>query len=164
MATVDIIIIGVIVLSSLISLVRGFVKEAFSLGTWMVASWASLFYSKNVVEYLSPYIQTPSLQKAASFACIFIAILIIGGIANYIVSTMVTKTGLSGTDKMIGVAFGGVRGLLIVTVLVMILGFFPVTEDAWYKSSKLIPHFIATADMVKQNLPPELAEYFKFLK
>ncbi len=158
------IIIGVIVLSALISLIRGFVKEAFSLGTWIVATWASLFYSKNVAVFLTPYIETPSLQKAAAFVCIFIVILIIGGIANYIVSTMVDKTGLSGTDKMIGVAFGGVRGLLIVAVLVMIVGFFPVTEDDWYKSSTLIPHFISTAEMVKENLPPDIAEYFNFLK
>ncbi len=162
MAVVDIIIVGIMVISSLFSLIRGFVKEAISLATWAAAFGASLYFYKDMSKLLSPYIQTPSLKMAAGFAGIFILVLIAGGIVNFIIGMLVEKTGLSATDRVIGLAFGAVRGFLIVTVLIMLAGLTPMPQDPWYKKSVLIPHFKSTAEMVKGYLPPDLAKYYSF--
>ncbi len=71
----------------------------------------------------------------------FVSSLIIGAIINYMASQAVTKTGLSGTDKSLGVVFGAARGLLIVTMLVLLAGLTPMPSEPWWNDSAMIEFF-----------------------
>ncbi len=141
-------IVGVVVLSSLISLKRGFVKEALSLLIWVAAFVVATWFSPAFMPYLEPYISVPSLRQMAAFAILFICALILGGAVNYLLSSLVKATGLSGTDRMLGVLFGFARGFLIVLVLVLYLPkIVPlVNQDGWWQQSALIPHFVDLED------------------
>ena len=112
----DIAILLVILLSGLISLVRGFVKESISLATWLAAGFIALSYHQILSEILLPYQESPTFSLAAAFAALFVATLIVGAIINFMVSQLVSKTGLSGTDKTLGVVFGIARGVLIIAL------------------------------------------------
>ncbi len=69
---------------------------------------------------------------------------------NHLISHVVEMTGLSGTDRLLGMIFGVARGAIIVIVAVAILARMPVTEDQWWQESKFIPHFVAAADRMQE--------------
>lgn len=158
----DIAILGVVVLSALISLVRGFVKESISLATWLAAGFIALTYYLVLAEMLSAYIESPTISQAAAFAILFISTLIIGAIINYMVSQLVNKTGLSGTDKMLGIIFGAARGVLIVSMVVLFAGLTPMPQEAWWQESIMVEQFMKVALWIRDLLPQDIAGRFSF--
>lgn len=138
---IDYIIIGIIAFSILVSLLRGFVREVLSLGSWVVAFIvASQFYP-----YLATYltqIESTYVRNGTSIGILFVATLLVGAVVNYVIAQLVDKTGLSGTDRVLGAAFGLVRGALIVAALLFFMDTFTNFEQTeWWKESQLIPHF-----------------------
>ena len=138
---IDYIIIGIIAFSILVSLLRGFVREVLSLGSWVVAFIvASQFYP-----YLAAYltqIESMYIRNGTAIGILFVLTLIVGAIVNYVISQLVDKTGLSGTDRVLGAIFGLVRGALIVAALLFFMDTFTNFEQTdWWTESQLIPHF-----------------------
>ena len=146
---VDWAIIAIIVVSALISLTRGFVKEALSLVTWILAGLVAWLFGGALAELLAPYIDTPSLRVIAACSILFILTLLLGGLINYLIGQLVIATGLSGTDRFLGMVFGAARGGLLVVVIVGLLSLAPVDGDTWWRESVLIPHFLLVADWSK---------------
>jgi membrane protein required for colicin V production len=159
----DMAIVVVVLISTFISLVRGFVREAFSLAVWILAFWVSWTFFHPASDLLAPAIQTPSVRYGIAFAGLMLATLLVGGVINYLLIRLVQKTGLSGSDRFIGMIFGAARGVLLVAVLVLLAGLTPLPGDPWWQESKLIPYFQELALWLKQLLPPEVAEKFQFL-
>ena len=141
MIWIDYVILGVIGFSALVSLIRGFVKEALSLVIW----FAAFFVASNFYPQLAGYftnIQDEMLRNGSAIAALFIATLIVGAVVNYVIGQLVQKTGLSGTDRVLGVVFGGVRGVLIVAAVLFFMDAFTGFSDSdWWQQSELIPQF-----------------------
>ena len=162
MAWVDLIIIGVIVLSALISLIRGFVKESISLVTWIVAGVLALRYYAPMADLLEPFINSVTLRQWVGGGILFVITLIVGAIVNFIVSQLVSKTGLSGTDKALGVVFGAARGVLIVTMVVLLASLTPMPEASWWQESTMITFFQQLAEWVRGVIPADAVANFSF--
>lgn len=140
-------IIVILSLSCAISLVRGFVKEALSVAIWIIAFGVATWFSPKLAPLLAVYIDAISLRQMAAFASLFVATLLIGSAVNYLLSTLIKATGLSGTDRLLGVLFGFIRGIVIIMVIVLYLPkMVPVDQDAWWSDSSLIPHFLSFED------------------
>lgn len=138
---IDFAILGVILLSTLISLVRGFVKEAISLAVWIGAFFiASQFYADLAV-YLTNF-DDAMIRNGIAIAILFVVTLILGGLLNYMVAQLVQHTGLTGTDRSLGAVFGLLRGALIVSAMLFFMDVFtPAPNADWWQSSVLIPEF-----------------------
>ena len=138
---IDYCIIGIILLSTLISLVRGFVKEAVSLAVWFAAFFISSQFYADLAVYLDN-ISDQVLRNGAAIAILFVATLILGGLLNYLIGQMVQYTGLSGTDRALGAVFGMLRGALVVSALLFFMDAFTGFAQAqWWQQSVLIPEF-----------------------
>jgi membrane protein required for colicin V production len=159
MLWIDYVIIGIIALSAIISVVRGFVKEVLSLAAWVLAFWVALTFSPQFSVLLSDYISTPSVSLFAAFAALFIVTLILSALVNHLIAAIVEKTGLSGTDRMLGVLFGILRGVAIVTLLLLLAAATPMPNDDWWQNAVLIEHFEKLAIWARQFLPVGLAQY-----
>ncbi len=142
MSWADWLIIGLISISTLISLKRGFFKEAISLLIWVVAFMVARTFSHNLSSLLVEYIDAYSARMAVAFIILFVMTLVVGALINYLVATLVRATGLTGTDRVLGMVFGMARGALLVVVAVALVRHTPVSEDAWWKDSNLIPQFL----------------------
>lgn len=141
MVWIDYAILAVIGISTLISLVRGFVKEAVSLVIWISAFFIASTFYVNLATYLTN-ISDQFLRNAAAIAILFVTTLILGALVNYLIGQLVSKTGLSGTDRVLGLAFGALRGALIISATLFFMdAFTPMAQSQWWQTSVLIPEF-----------------------
>jgi len=159
---VDFLILGVLGVSVVISLWRGFTREALSLAGWVLAVWVALGFSDNLERLLRSSIDTPSLRLIVAFAVLFFLTLLVAALINYLAVQLIKKTGLSGTDRVIGILFGFARGCVIVTVLVVLAGMTTLPHDPWWRQSMLLHYFQDLALWVRQWLPIELAKSIRF--
>lgn len=144
-------VIGIIALSGLYSLRGGFMKEALSLITWVAAFIIARLFAPSLSTLLDNLLETPSLRIGAAFILLFIATLMVGAVINSLINMLVQATGLSSTDRILGIGFGIVRGALIVVVIVALLVRSPVTQDSWWVESQLIPHFLLMESWTRET-------------
>ncbi len=143
MVWVDWTIIIVLAISSLLSFRQGFVKEALSLLIWLLALVIARGFSPLLSPLLETYLEQPSLRQLTAFAVLFIGTLLLGGVVKSIISRLIKITGLSSTDRFLGMFFGMARGLIIIMIILIYLPqLVVVEEDAWWQQSVLIPHLI----------------------
>ena len=162
MTYLDFIILGIVLLSAVISVLRGFVKEAVSLISWVLAFWVSATFAGKLSTLLPDAIVAEQLRVALSFAILFLATLLVGGLANYLISTFVSRSGLSGTDRALGVVFGVLRGVVVVAALALLAGLTNLTSDAVWTESLLVEHFQVVAMWIRDYLPQDVANNFVF--
>jgi len=135
-------IIVIVLISCLISLLRGFVREALSLLSWGAATIIALAFHPRLAIVYEQWIETPSIALLLAFLTLFVGTLLIGTIVTKLLGTIISSAGLGGFDRILGIAFGVARGLLIVMAIVVMLPMLlPVRQDAWWLQSQLIPHF-----------------------
>ena len=139
MTAIDWIIIVVVVVSALISLKRGFVKEALSLTTWVLALVIARIFSGKLAYLMSDLISSPNWRIAAAFAILFAATLVVGAMINHLLSEIIRMTGLTGTDRLLGMVFGLLRGIIIVVAMLAVMKLFAL-EQLW-PDSVLVGYF-----------------------
>ena len=156
MTVVDVIVLFVIFLSALFSLMRGFVKEAVSLMTWIMAIWISASFAAKLAAILPDSMESDAVRLAVGFGLLFLATLMLGALVNFIIAQFVKKTGLSGADRVLGVIFGFLRGLLIIVVFVVVGSMTPLPEQEWWQSSDLLGRFEQLTLMLKPYFPDNI--------
>ncbi|MCP5144658.1 MAG: CvpA family protein [Gammaproteobacteria bacterium] len=157
----DIAILIILGISALISVMRGFVREVMSIVAWVVAFWAAYMFTPVLAALLDPMISVPSVRHIAAFLAILIVTLILAALVNYLIGRLIEKTGLSGTDRALGVIFGVVRGVAIVAILVILARGTPVKQDPWWQQSVLMPRFDQLAGFIVSYFPESFGRYFE---
>ena len=137
----DYVIIAVIGLSVITGLFRGFVKELIALCVWILAIWLAMTYSSALDPWLQPHIQDKTVRSVIAFVAILLATIIVGGLFNALLSFILRRSGLSGTDRLLGMGFGLVRGVFIVSFLMLIVKMTAVSHEEYTSKSRLYPKF-----------------------
>ena len=151
--------IAVIIISTLFSLLRGFIKESISLGSWIVAIFIATNFASNLSGFMPESIENPAFRLGLSFIALFVATLILGVMVSILLNQVINKTGLSGVDRALGMVFGLVRGLLIVTVFVMLASLFDeVKSQGFWQDSELVGRFQALASWLQVYLPDSISD------
>lgn len=163
MIWVDYIIIAIIALSALIGLARGFVREVISLVVWVAALAAAWFFYEPLAAQLTPWIDTPSVRIGVAVLILVFSVLIAGAILGYLLATLVDRTGLTGTDRLLGMVFGAARGAVLVALVVFLASLTPLTQDPWWDQSQLLDQFKILADWMLAQVPPDVTERIKAL-
>ncbi|MFE8069752.1 CvpA family protein [Marinobacteraceae bacterium S3BR75-40.1] len=156
---IDWVIIVVIAVSTLISLKRGFVREALSLVTWIAAFIIARSFHPNMQTLLADTVETPLVRLAAAFAILFCGTLIIGALINNFIVHLVRITGLSATDRVLGMGFGLARGMVLVVFAVAMLRLTPVVNDTWWQSSVLVNRFILVEQWSRRVFGDEIERF-----
>jgi len=155
----DYIVLAIIAISILVGAIRGFVKEAFSLSVWAAAFLIAFQYSGALAIHLEDHIALPSARTSLAFAGLFLSVLLVGGLLTFLVGKLVEKTGLSGTDRLLGGVFGGIRGLALVLAIMLVAGLTPIPQDPWWKQSRAIQSLMPLAEWAAGYLPEYILEY-----
>ena len=147
----DWIIVAILAASGLLSLWRGFVKEAISLVVWIAAFGIGITFSPQLSTLLAASVENDSLRLILAFILLFIGTLIVGGLINRILASLFKVTGLSGTDRLLGMVFGVFRGaIVILACLIIVPPLVAVNEELWWRESMLIPQFLMLEDWALQ--------------
>lgn len=156
---VDLAMLGVLLLSLGLGLWRGFVLEALALIGWVAAYFAAQWLAPQWAPHLPLGEPGSNLNYAASFAVAFMAVLIGWGLASRVLRLLVNATPLRGADRVLGAAFGLLRGVLLLMVLATLVAQTPVAEsDPWSRSQGA--QWLAVAMQgLKPLLPPDIAQF-----
>lgn len=158
MAGFDWVIAAVILVSIIISVFRGFIKEALSLISWLLAIWLGITFCVDVGDLIHQYIEipTPKFREWAGFAAIFIGTLFLFSLLSYLVSKFLVKGPVKGVDRALGVGFGFLRGVAVVVALLMVVRALGMENSQWWQNSKHITHFEPIMNVVEKMLPNSL--------
>ncbi len=148
MTAIDYLLLAIILVSMVISLFRGFVKEALSLVSWLVAIWAAARFGSQFGEIILGSFDSETIRSWGGRTALLIAVLFAGGVVSWLISQLLDSTGLSGTDRAIGMVFGLVRGVILAAVVLLMFRFAGFSESSWWTDSKLIPYVAPVAEMV----------------
>ena len=162
MIWIDYTILAIVGISGVISLMRGFIREALSLAGWIAAFWMALAFSGKAAAWLAGYVTVPSVRLGIAFMAIFIGVLLLCGIVLRLAGLLVDKTGMSGTDRTLGILFGVLRGIVLVGLLVLLAGLTPLPRDPWWSQSVFLPHFVELASEFRAFLPAEIQQQLRF--
>jgi len=162
MTLVDFGIVTILAVLILLGLVWGFVKTAIALGTWLAASTISFSFAPNLAASMLTAIESPPMRLAAAMGILFVLTIMVGAVVSFIVRQFVSKTGLSGLDRVLGLIIGGSLGLVIVVALVFIAGLTNAPSYDWWQSSLFIERFESLAQWLQGYLPDDVAKYFSY--
>jgi membrane protein required for colicin V production len=151
MATLDLIIWGLITVSAVIGMVRGFVKEATSLGAWIGAVAAAMFFGPILASTFPDSWAESPLGLNIAYGMMFTIAVVVGLNLQLLLTRLVSSSGLTGTDCFLGIIFGGFRGAVVVTVLLMGLQTF-VSGASWWEESDLKDTYLDFEDEVWGSL------------
>lgn len=151
MAVADIIVLGIVGVSLLVGLWRGLVKEALSLACWIAAVVLAVLFNARVAAYLDDWVANPGLQRIVAFVLIFVVTVFAGGIVSTLVSKLTSAVGLQAADRALGGVFGLARGLVIVTLGVMLTAPFE-TFRPWYDASRSAPWLLDLSEQFRALL------------
>jgi membrane protein required for colicin V production len=156
---VDGVILAVLGLSIVIGLLRGLVAELLSLAIWVAAFVVATLFGPDVAALFDHMISLAVARISLGYAICFIGVLLVGAIVRFAARRLIWSTGLSGIDRLLGLLFGFVRGVLVVTLAVFLIGLTALTRESWWQHSVLLPQFQATAAWLGQNIPADVADH-----
>jgi membrane protein required for colicin V production len=137
----DYLILGVLLLSTLLGMVRGFVREAIALLAWLGGLWLAWRYAPALEPLLGGAIGQPPVSTWVARIVIVLGVLIVGWFVAGALGYFLRHSGLSVmVDRLLGMVFGFVRGAVVVAVFVLLGQFVELNRVDWWRRSHLMPY------------------------
>ncbi len=155
---VDLGLIALFVISMLVGIYRGLVKEILSLISWVAAAWVAFVYGPAAAEFVRPYVSQPPLDLAIAYVLVFVAALIVLSIISFLIGKLFSATGLSGIDRTLGMIFGLLRAALVVGAVILVGRFMAFEEHSWWTDAHLLDYFEPVTEWIKTYLPAKISD------
>jgi membrane protein required for colicin V production len=149
MTGVDVLILVVLVGSTVIGALRGFVREAVSVVFWILAIWGAWQFGPVIEPHLGGLLADPSIAPWVGRLVILVLILVIGWVAGMLLSYFTRSMGLGPLDRVIGVLFGIVRGMVLVGLMIIGGELLHMNQEEWWNRSKLVPYGETVGDWLR---------------
>jgi len=159
MGAIDWVLLAVVAVSALFGLMRGFVGVLASLVAWVLAGWAAFHFGADVGLMLSGDGEIGAGELFGGYALCFIGVLVVVGLVGWLVRKLVQSVGLSGLDRMLGLALGIARGAFVACVLVLLAGLTAMPREPQWQRSQVVPVFVPGAQWMRAWLPEWAAEH-----
>lgn len=162
MTVLDYVVIGIVCVSVVLSVMRGFVREVLGLVGWIAAFVAAVTLSGPVADVMVSNIPDERLRAIAAFLGVFFLTLLLMAFIAWGFSRVLKSAGLGLEDRVLGGVFGLARGLVIVMILVLLAGLTSLPKQPMWTNAALSPPLEAMAKDMKPWLPKTLARYITY--
>lgn len=157
----DALLLAALLLSILVGVVRGFVFEAASLLGWIVAWFAAQYLAPELAPHLPVGARGSALNLGASFAIVFIAALLVWGGVAWLLRLLIRATPLSLVDRVLGAAFGFLRGAVLLLAVAVVVGLTPWAKSSAWQQSHGAAILGGTLDTLHPWLPPQVSGFLR---
>jgi membrane protein required for colicin V production len=158
----DLILAGIMIISGLLALMRGFTREVLSLIAWGAAAVAAYFaiHSRELVGFASQYLQPEIVAKIAVGGSVFLVVLIVVSLVSVKLSDVVVDSAAGAFDRTLGFFYGLARGLVLVVIAYLFYGWLiPFDrQEEWVKSARSLPVIQSVGAVILDLVPPDIAE------
>jgi membrane protein required for colicin V production len=153
----DLVLLAVMLISGLLAMVRGFMREILSIAAWGTAALVTLYSYQKLLPTAKTYIASDTLASIAVIAGVFIATLIVVSIITVRISDMILDSRIGALDRTLGFLFGLARGLLIVVVAFLFFAWLVPAKQRpdWVSSAKSLTMLQSTGDWLMSLLPDD---------
>lgn len=153
----DIILLAVMLISGLLAMIRGFMREILSIAAWIAAALATLYFFNRLVPYAQQYFNNDIVAKAAVIGGVFLGTLLIVSIITVRISDMILDSRIGALDRTLGFLFGLARGLVIVVVAFLFFDWLvpQKSQPGWVTGAKSRVVLASTGDWLKSMLPDD---------
>jgi membrane protein required for colicin V production len=166
----DLVVIGVVLISALLAAVRGFTREVLAIASWVAAAVVAWLFHPQLVPFIQQYIPASSAQGTialvASIAALFLGTLIVVSLITARVSDFVLDSRIGALDRTLGFVFGAARGLLLAVIGYLFFAALVGAEKmpVWAKDAKAKPMLEETGRSLISMLPQDVnADFIKNL-
>jgi membrane protein required for colicin V production len=161
MVTLDYIVIAVVLVSAIIGAFRGFLREVFSVISWVLAVWLAWKYGPELAPKLGRTLKDPAYAQWAARAIILLVVIVAGYVVGAVVNYFVRLSMFSGLDRLLGFVLGFARGLVIIGIATILAQAMKFDDEAWWTGSRLTASLKPVAGVLRalagDHLPPSLA-------
>ncbi|MEP9366308.1 CvpA family protein [Xanthobacter sp. VNH20] len=153
----DLIVISVMLLSGLLAMVRGFLREVFSIVSWLAAAGVTLFFYPQLLPITKQYVSQDTVALAVTVGILFLGTLLIVSIISARISDAVLDSRIGALDRTLGFAFGLARGLLVMVVAFLFFNWLvpDKSQPPWVLNAKSRPVLQNTGDWLMSLLPDD---------
>ena len=159
MHPLDWIFVAVLVFSMLVGAWRGLVYEVLSLLSWMAAFVLAQWFAPDAAQWLPMAGATEMVRYAAGFVLVFVAALVAGSLLAFVIKKLVAAVGLSPLDRVLGAAFGVLRGVVVLLAVTVVVGMTPMRTAQWWQEPTGPRLATALLSGLKPVLPQEFGKY-----
>jgi len=155
----DLGVIGVVLVSAILAMMRGFTREILAIASWVAAGAAAYFFYPQVTPYLTPYIHKENIAQAVAAAAVFLVSLIVVSLITVRISDAILDSRIGALDRSLGFVFGAVRGFLLAVVAFFLFNWLVAEQQQpeWVKAAKTKPILIEAANRIVALLPEDAA-------
>ncbi len=156
----DLAVLGIVLVSALLSMMRGFTREVLAIASWAAAAAAAYYFYPMVMPYLTPYIHKEVIAQAAAAAIVFFVTLIVVSLFTVRLSDAILDSKIGALDRSLGFVFGVARGFLLAVVAFAIFNWLvsEKQQPEWVKNARTRPVLTETADRIVAMLPTDAAQ------
>jgi len=145
----DLLIVLVVLASTVIGVFRGFIREAVALVFWIVGLWCAWTFGHLVEPYLGGCLADPAVRPWLGRLVVLVAVLFVGYVVGAILSYVMRGAGLGTIDRLIGMLFGLLRGMVLVGVMVICGELLHLNHEPWWRNAKLITYGETLGDWLR---------------